>query len=72
MNILNAILVKAMVSRNRRLTNAIDHPHAFQDTCFRYLVDMAKNTSWGKMYDYDQINSVADFKNKVPLQDYNS
>lgn len=34
------------------------------------LLNKAKNTEWGKMYDYKSIKSYEDFKSRVPLQTY--
>lgn len=43
-----------------------------QDRVFRYLIKKAKRTEWGKKYNYQNIKSYADFRETVPLNDYNS
>jgi len=48
------------------LTNAKD----IQKEQLNSLLSYAKNTEWGKMYDYKSINSYQTFKERVPLQEY--
>jgi len=37
---------------------------------FNKLISSGKNTEWGKKYDYAGINTLADFKNRVPVNSY--
>lgn len=48
------------------------HPIDVQNELFLNLINTAKNTEWGKKYDYKSITNYQDYKNRVPLQDYNS
>jgi len=50
----------------------IDNPLDSQWNTFRYLITNAMNTEWGFQYEYDSIESYEDFKNRVPIQDYDS
>jgi hypothetical protein len=36
------------------------------------LISSAQNTEWGKQYDYKSILTVAQFKDRVPLQNYDT
>ncbi len=48
------------------------YPLDVQTELLQALVTKAKNTEWGKKYGYDSIKNYEDFKNNVPLQDYES
>lgn len=48
------------------------HPIDVQTELFLNLIDTAKNTEWGRKYDYKSIKNYQDYKNRVPLQDYGS
>lgn len=72
MEIVNSILVWAMKKRIHQIELFIRYPEEVQNDWFQTLISEAKNTVWGKAYDYPQIKTIADFKERVPLQDYNS
>ena len=40
-----------------------------QDVLMRLLED-ARDTEWGKLHDFRSIHSYEDFRNRFPLQDY--
>ena len=48
------------------------YPMDVQNEVLLGLIQKAKNTEWGKKYDYQSINNYQDYKNRVPLQDYES
>lgn len=48
------------------------YPIDVQNELLLNLLNKAKNTEWGKRYDYKSINNYLDFKSRVPLQDYES
>ena len=48
------------------------HPIDVQTELFLNLIDTAKNTEWGRKYDYKSIKNYQEYKNRVPLQDYGS
>lgn len=48
------------------------YPLETQDECFFNLIDTARDTAWGKKYEYASIDNVDTFKERVPLQDYES
>ena len=41
-----------------------------QETIFRNLIKAAKDTEFGKDHDFENIRSYEDFKQKVPVRDY--
>ena len=48
------------------------YPLEVQEELRLKLVATAKNTVWGKSHRFSTIKSYTDFKNAVPLQEYNS
>jgi hypothetical protein len=48
------------------------HPHEVQHDLFVHLIETAKDTEWGKKYSYKSIRSLADFKERVPVGNYES
>ncbi|MBA2407465.1 MAG: GH3 auxin-responsive promoter family protein [Chitinophagales bacterium] len=49
-----------------------EYPLDAQQKVFQYLVQQAKDTEWGKTYDFASIRYADDFRNRIPLQDYES
>jgi len=45
-------------------------PHKTQEKVFKKLISKAKNTAFGKDHKFDQIQSYRDFKDLVPVNDY--
>lgn len=54
------------------LENAVKNAADVQMNVMRRLVQDAKDTEWGKKYDFKGIQSYADFTNRFPIQDYES
>ena len=50
----------------------MDHPVETQANVFNKLIKTAKQTEWGLNYDYDSIKNPEDYRNKIPLQSYES
>jgi len=61
-----------MKKRMHQIELFIKYPHEVQQDLFMRLVDSAKFTEWGKQYGYEGIQSLDDFKNRVPIQNYES
>jgi len=45
-------------------------PSGTQKKVFKYLIDKAKNTAFGKDHDFASIKTYEDFKKRVPVRDY--
>jgi len=58
----------------KKRTNQIDffkrYPDGTQEEQLMLLLDKAKDTVWGRKYQYDKIKSVAEYKERVPIQSY--
>lgn len=50
----------------------IKYPSEVQFDVLMNLIKKAKNTEWGKRFDFKSIHSYKDFKERVSLQDYES
>lgn len=72
MSVFNSILGKYLRSRMRRIEWFMEKPHEAQEAWFQKLIRNARNTEWGKKYDYLSIKTQKDFANIVPIQDYES
>ena len=46
------------------------YPNEVQAEWFEQLMLTAENTEWGRRYDYKSIGSVKQFKERVPIQTY--
>ena len=61
-----------MKKRIHQIELFLKYPQEVQQEWFRRLIDSAKNTEWGLRYDYKSIRTPGDFKNRVPVQNYDS
>lgn len=46
------------------------YPYDVQEEWFRKLISTAKDTEWGKKYDYKNIKSTREFSRRVPVSTY--
>ena len=72
MPLINSILSWVMKKRIHQIELFIKYPHEVQAELLRKLIEMAKNTEWGKKYEYSSIKNPESFKERIPLQDYES
>ncbi len=70
MPLLNSVIKWINIRRTYQIQFYREHPVEIQNETLLSLLNSAANTEWGKKYDYANISSVDDFKNNVPLQDY--
>lgn len=69
---LNTLMSKIMLMRLPQIENFMKNPLDVQHKVFCQLVDSAKDTVWGKYYDYKSIKDEETYNKRVPLNDYNS
>lgn len=50
----------------------IKYPIEVQQEIFLKNLSKAKNTEWGKRYDFNSISTYEEFTNRIPLQNYES
>ena len=70
MPLLNSVIKWINIRRTYQIQYYREHPVEIQNETLLSLLNNAENTEWGIKYDYANISSVEDFKNTVPLQDY--
>jgi hypothetical protein len=61
-----------MKKRIHQIELFIKYPHEVQEEWFQNLIDSAKYTEWGKKYDYASIYTTRQFKERVPIQNYDT
>jgi len=69
---LNSLLSWMMKKRIHQIELFKKYPHEVQIELFKKLIASAKDTEWGKKYDYSTINNPDEFRQRVPISDYNS
>lgn len=70
MAILNSIFTWIMQKRIHQIELFIKYPHDVQEEWFQNLISAAEATEWGKKYDYKSIFTPEEYKNRVPISDY--
>lgn len=72
MEFLNSIISWIIKKRLHQIELFRKYPCDVQRELLSRLIEAAKDTEWGKKYDYASLRTVGDFKNRVPLQDYDT
>ncbi|MFD2161149.1 GH3 auxin-responsive promoter family protein [Paradesertivirga mongoliensis] len=72
MTIVNSIATWFIKKRMHQIDLFIKYPHDVQDELFGNLISQAQHTEWGKKYGYESIRNQEQFKERVPIQDYES
>ena len=70
MPFLNSIISWFNENRISKIDLMRKYPGEVQGQTFSYLISQAKNTEWGKKYDYNSINTISDFQQRFPVKDY--
>jgi hypothetical protein len=72
LEVVNSLIKWYLRQRIPHIRHVIQHPVETQKKVFRQLLKSAVHTEWGRKYHYHSVYSYHDFKNRVPLQDYDS
>ena len=72
MTILNSVVTWLMKKRIHQIELFMKYPNDVQGEWFNQLISNAEDTEWGKQHHYKSIKTVADFKERVPLQTYDT
>ena len=72
MAIVNSIFTWYMKKRIHQIELFMKYPLDVQDEWLHTLISSAENTEWGKLYDYKSILNVQQFKERVPIQNYDT
>lgn len=72
MAIVNSIFTWYMKKRIHQIELFMKYPLDVQDEWLHTLIASAENTEWGKRYEYKSILTVQQFKERVPIQNYDT
>ena len=72
MAFINSIFSWIIKQRIHQMELFIKYPGEVQEEWRRNLINTAKDTEWGKLYDYKSIKSHKEFTQRVPVQDYDT
>jgi hypothetical protein len=72
MPILNSIASWWMKKRMHQIELFMKYPEDVQDEWLHKLIASAKDTEWGRRYNYSGISGSEQFRREVPVQDYDS
>lgn len=72
MALINSVLSWIIKKRIHQIELFMKYPHEVQQEWFKKLINAAKDTEWGIQYDYKSITHPLQFKERVPINDYNS
>lgn len=70
MGLINSILTWVMKKRIHQIELFMKYPHDVQEELFRRLVKEASTTEFGKKYGYSDIETPAQFRERVPVSTY--
>ena len=72
MTIVNSIFTWIMKKRMHQIELFIKYPYDVQDEWFHTLIDTAQYTEWGKAHGYSSIHNQDQYKERVPIQNYDT
>ena len=68
--LVNSIASWFLKKRIHQMELFIKYPHEVQNELLKNLLSKARNTEFGKRYDFSEINSYETFRQRVPIQKY--
>lgn len=72
MALINAVVSWLMKKRIHQIELFMKYPHEVQQEWLRKLLAAARSTEWGRMYDYKSVNTPEQYRERVPVNDYDS
>lgn len=70
MPLFSSMISWLMKKRFHQIELFMKYPHDVQGEWLRKLVSAARDTEWGRQYGYKSINNWNDFRQRVPVNDY--
>ena len=70
MILINSVLNWLIKKRIHQIELFRKYPHDVQAEWFKKLIAAAKDTEWGRKYDYKSIRNTATFAERVPISNY--
>jgi len=72
MALINSVISWLMKKRIHQIELFMQYPDEVQAEWLRKLLSTARNTEWGRKYDYKSITTPDQFKDRLPVHDYES
>ena len=72
MTLINSVATWLMKKRMHQIELFMKYPNEVQEEWFEKLISAAENTEWGKIHHYKSISTLNEFKERVPLQNYDT
>jgi len=72
MFLVGSILSWFLRQRSSQILEFMEHPAECQEQVFQSLLENGRETEWGKQFDYNSIKTIDEYRQRVPLQDYDS
>ncbi|QQL49302.1 GH3 auxin-responsive promoter family protein [Mucilaginibacter ginkgonis] len=72
MTVLNSVFNWLMKKRIHQIELFKKYPNEVQEEWFEKLISAAEHTEWGKKYHYKSIEHLHQFKERVPIQTYDT
>jgi GH3 auxin-responsive promoter len=72
MTIFNSVFTWFMKKRIHQIELFMKYPNEVQEEWFEQLISMAESTEWGRKYQYKSIENLTQFKERVPIQNYDT
>ncbi|MDR1645606.1 MAG: GH3 auxin-responsive promoter family protein [Tannerellaceae bacterium] len=70
MDVLTTIISQLLLPRQRTIERFAQQAGDIQQQQLKILLRKAKNTEWGRKFDFGSIRTYADFSGRLPLQTY--
>jgi hypothetical protein len=72
MAIISSVISWVMKQRAHQIELFVKYPNEVQEDLLKKLLFAGRYTEFGRRFDFSSLNSSADFRSRVPLQDYDS
>ena len=72
MTLINSVFTWFIKKRIHQIELFMKYPNEVQEEWFEQLVAGAENTEWGRKYHYKSIENLNEFKERVPIQNYDT
>jgi len=72
MALINSVISWLMKKRIHQIDLFMKYPLEVQQELLKRLLNCAKGTEWGKQFDFRSIQTYEEFRNRIPLNDYDS
>jgi hypothetical protein len=72
MTLINSVFTWFIKKRIHQIELFMKYPNEVQEEWFEQLVSGAENTEWGRKYHYKSVENLNQFKERVPIQNYDT